>query len=102
MSNHRVPAIATLLFSLLLAPPALAAKTHTTNYAYRVTKAQGTETATFQGDGTQTGASAALCGYSATVTYTCATPTAGSALVTVQTRSHRHAGFGALEFGADG
>jgi hypothetical protein len=102
MSNHRVPAIAVLLFSLLLAPPALAAKTHTTNYAYRVTKAQGTETATFQGDGTQTCASAGLCGYSGTVTYTFANPRGGFAIVTVQTRGHRHAGFGDLEFGADG
>src|SRR5205823_152425 len=58
--------------------------------------------ATFQGDGTQTCASAGLCGYSGTVTYTFANPRGGFAIVTVQTRGHRHAGFGDLEFGADG
>lgn len=87
---------------LVLAPSALAAKTHTKNYAYRVTKAQGTETATFQGDGTQTCASAGLCGTSGTVSYTFGHANGGFALVTVISRGHRHTGLGDFEFGTDG
>jgi hypothetical protein len=89
-------------FALVLAPPALAAKTHTTSFAYRVTKAEGTETATFQGDGTPTCAAAGVCGYSGTASYTFTHASGGFAVVTVVTRGHRHAGFGDLEFGTDG
>src|SRR5919204_3893012 len=102
MTKHLFTAVATLLFGLLLAPPALAAKTHTTNFAYRVTKAEGAEVATFQGDGTQVCASAGLCGYSGTVSYTFTHARGGFAIVTVQSRGHRHAGFGDFEFGTDG
>jgi hypothetical protein len=98
----RLPALAAALLALVLAPPALAAKTHTTNYAYKVTKAEGTETATFQGDGTSACANAGLCGYSGTVTYTFAHPTRGAAIVTVVSRGHRHTGFGDFSFGTDG
>lgn len=91
-----------LAVGLVLAPSAFAAKTHTTNYAYRVTKAEGTETATFQGDGTQTCASAGLCGTSGTVSYAFGHANGGFALVTVITRGHRHTGLGAFEFGTDG
>src|SRR5919197_4200280 len=102
MTTHRVAALTALLFSLAVAPPALAAKTHTTNFAYKVTKAEGSETATFQGDGTQTCASAGLCGYSGTVTYTFTHARGGFAIVTVVSRGHRHTGFGDFEFGTDG
>lgn len=97
----RLAGIAVLLM-LILAPSALAAKTHTTNYAYRVTTAQGTETATFQGDGTQTCATAGLCGTSGTVSYAFGHANGGFALVTVITRGHRHTGLGDFEFGTDG
>jgi hypothetical protein len=90
------------LAALLLAPPALAAKTHTANFAYRVTKAEGSETATFQGDGTQTCANAGLCGTSGTVSYTFGHANGGFALITVITRGHRHTGIGGFEFGVDG
>lgn len=102
MTNQRYPLIAGVLFALLAAPPAMAAKTHTTNYAYRVTRAEGTETATFQGDGTQTCASAGLCGTSGTVSYTFTHARGGFALLTVVTRGHRRTGFGDFEFGTDG
>ena len=101
MTKYAVASI-TLLFALLVAAPALAAKTHTTNYAYKVTKAEGTETATFQGDGTPTCAAAGLCGYSGTASYTFTNARNGFAIVTVQTRGHRRAGFGDFEFGTDG
>jgi hypothetical protein len=91
-----------VIFALVLAPQALAAKTHTTNFAYRVTKAEGTETATFQGDGTPTCAAAGLCGYSGTASYTFTHASRGFALVTIVTRGHRHAGFADFEFGTDG
>jgi hypothetical protein len=98
----RYLAATAVLCSLALAPPALAAKTHTTNYAYRVTRAQGTETATFQGDGTSACANAGLCGYSGTVTYSFAHPSHGAAIVTVVSRGNRHAGFGDFGFGTQG
>jgi hypothetical protein len=91
-----------LAAALSLAPSALAAKTHTTNFAYRVTKAEGTETATFQGDGTPACAAAGLCGYSGTASYTFTHARGGFAIVTVVSRGHRHTGFGDFEFGTDG
>jgi hypothetical protein len=91
-----------VLTALLLPAPALAAKTHTTNYAYRVTQAQGSEVATFQGDGTQTCATAGLCGYSGTVSYNFSGASGGFAIVTVTSRGHRHTGIGDFEFGTSG
>jgi hypothetical protein len=88
--------------ALLLPAPALAAKSHTTNYAYRVTQAQGSEVATFQGDGTQNCASAGLCGTSGTVSYTFSSAKQGFAIVTVVSRGSRHTGFGDFEFGTSG
>jgi hypothetical protein len=102
MTKHLFTAVATLLFGLLLAPPALAAKTHTTNFAYRVTKAEGTEVATFQGDGGPVCAAEGLCGYSGTASYSFTNARNGFAVVTVITRGHRRAGFGDFEFGTDG
>jgi len=97
-------AVAAALSALLLVPAAAAAKakTHTANYAYRVTKAEGSEVATFQGDGTSTCAGAGLCGTSGTVSYTFTKANGGFALVTVITRGHRHTGLGDFEFGTDG
>src|SRR5437764_14846311 len=91
-----------VIFALVLAPPARAAKTHTTNFAYRVTKAEGTETATFQGDGTSTCAAAGLCGYSGTSTYTFTHATRGFAVITIVSSGHHHVGFGDFEFRTGG
>jgi hypothetical protein len=100
----RYLAVTAVLSALLLIPAAAGAKTktHTTNYAYRVIKAEGSEVATFQGDGTSTCASAGLCGTSGTVSYTFTHANGGFALVTVITRGHRHTGLGDFEFGTDG
>jgi hypothetical protein len=104
MTKPPLTAIAVLLSALLLAPSVAAAKTkiRSTTYAYKVTKAEGSETATFQGDGTPVCASAGLCGVSGTVSYTFTHVNNGFATVTVLTRGHRHAGFGDFEFGIDG
>jgi hypothetical protein len=96
------PLAVILALALVLAPSALAAKTHTTSLAYRVTKAEGTETATFQGDGTPTCAAAGLCGTSGTVTYSFTNANRGFAVVTIVSRGHRKVGFGDFEFGTDG
>lgn len=93
---------AAIALALVVPAPALAAKTHTTNLAYRVTQAQGVETATFQGDGTSACANAGLCGYSGTATYSFNTPRRGFAVLTIERRGHRQAGLGDVEFGIDG
>jgi hypothetical protein len=104
MTKPPITAIAVLVSALLIAPSMAAAKTktHTVNYAYRVTKATGSEVATFQGDGTSTCANAGLCGTSGTVSYTFGNANGGFALVTVISRGHRHTGIGDFEFGTDG